>query len=177
MNVETVFLNADLDTEIYMKMSDEMNDHVKEFLWSKNLDLNDYNSLKSVLCLHKFLYKLKQFSCKWNKNIDIKLRRLDFHWSEADFSLYILTFENDCFILLYSDNMNIIATTMNPDSDKTPRTCHIDICYHITQEALANNILKLRYIWIINMITDILMKILPRETHNCHMKTMRLDWQ
>src|SRR5204862_6643916 len=33
--------------------------------------------------------------------------------------------------LLYSDNMSAIATATNPDDDKTPRICHIDICYHV----------------------------------------------
>ena len=40
--------------------------------------------------------------------------------------------------LLYGDNMGAIATATNPDGDKTPRTRHIDIRYHITREALAN---------------------------------------
>ena len=77
--------------------------------------------------------------------------------------------------LLYDDNMNAIATTMNSDDDKTSRTHHIDICYHVIQEALINSILRLRYIQITDMITDILIKILSRETHDCHMKFMKLD--
>ena len=64
MNVETAFLNADLDIKIYMKMSDEMNNHIKEFLQSKSLNLNDYDDSEPVLCFHKFLYELKQFSCE-----------------------------------------------------------------------------------------------------------------
>ena len=111
MNVETVFLNTDLDTEIYMKMSDEMNNYVKEFLWSKNLDSDDYDDLKSVLHLHKSLYELKQFSCEWNKNINVKLKRLDFCWSEADFSLYIFIFENSCFILFYVNDILLVEST------------------------------------------------------------------
>ena len=71
--------------------------------------------------------------------------------------------------------MSVIATVMNPDDDKTPRTHHIDICYHITQEALTNGTLRLRYIQITDMTADILTKILSREAHSHHMKTMRLD--
>ena len=77
--------------------------------------------------------------------------------------------------LLYDDNMSIITTVMNLNSDKTSRICHIDICYHVIWKALVNSILRLKYIWIADMITDILTKILSRETHSCHMKTMRLD--
>jgi len=73
--------------------------------------------------------------------------------------------------------MSAIAITTNSDDDKTSRTHHIDIHYHITWEALANSTLRLRYIQTVDMITDILMKILSREIHNHHIKTMRLDWQ
>ena len=92
MNVEMIFLNADLDTEIYMKMSDEMNDHVRKFLQLKDLNSDNYCDSESVLQLHKSLYSLKQFSHEWNKNINIKLKKLDFYQSKTDSSLYILTF-------------------------------------------------------------------------------------
>ena len=105
-----IFLNADLNTEIYMKMSDEMNNHVEEFLQLKNLNSVNYCSSKLVLQFCKFLYDLKQFSCEWNKNIDIKLKKLDFCQSEADSSLYILTFDS-CFILLYMNNMLLVKLT------------------------------------------------------------------
>ena len=49
-------------------------------------------------------------------------------------------------MLLYGDNMSAIATATNPDGDKTPRTRHINICYHITREALSNGTLWLKYI-------------------------------
>ena len=79
--------------------------------------------------------------------------------------------------LLYGDNMGAIATAMNPDSDKTSRICHIDIHYHVIWKALVNSILKLKYIQIADMTADILTKILSRETHSHHMKSMKLDWQ
>ena len=51
MNVEMIFLNADLDTEIYMKMLNEMNDHVNKFLQFKNLNSDNYCDSESVLQL------------------------------------------------------------------------------------------------------------------------------
>ena len=71
--------------------------------------------------------------------------------------------------------MSAITITINFDNDKTSKTHHIDIHYHVIQEALVNSALRLRYIQTANMIADILMKILSRETHDYHMKTMRLD--
>ena len=61
MDVETVFLNADLDTEVYMKTSPEMEDLVRKFLESQHLDLNDdLDEREPVLQLLKSLYSLKQ---------------------------------------------------------------------------------------------------------------------
>src|SRR2546423_5001895 len=71
--------------------------------------------------------------------------------------------------LLYGDNMGAIATATNPDGDKTPRTRHIDIRYHITQEALSNETLRLKYIRTANIITNILTKVLPIEAHRRYM--------
>ena len=62
MNVKMIFLNTDLDTEIYMKIFNKINDHVKEFLQSKDLNSDNYHDSESVLQLHKSLYDLKQFS-------------------------------------------------------------------------------------------------------------------
>ena len=39
-----------------------------------------------------YVHDLKQFSHEWNKNINIKLKKLDFYQSKTDSSLYILTF-------------------------------------------------------------------------------------
>jgi len=76
--------------------------------------------------------------------------------------------------LLYGDNMGAITTATNPDGDKTARTRHIDIRYHITREALVNGILRLKYVQTAEMIVDILTKPLPLEAHNRHMKNTGL---
>ena len=80
-------------------------------------------------------------------------------------------------MLLYSDNMGAIATATNPDSDKTPRTRHIDIRYHITREALSNGTLRLKYIRTADMTADILTKVLPIEAHRRHMNNMGMGRQ
>jgi Reverse transcriptase (RNA-dependent DNA polymerase) len=77
--------------------------------------------------------------------------------------------------LLYGDNLGAIATATNPDGDKTPRSKHIDIRYHITREALANGTLRLQYIRTNDMTADILTKALPIETHRKHRLGMGLD--
>ena len=44
LNVVTIFLNADLDTEIYMKISDKIKEDVREFLIAKDIDSdNNYD--------------------------------------------------------------------------------------------------------------------------------------
>ena len=79
--------------------------------------------------------------------------------------------------LLYGDNMGAIATATNPDGDKTPRTRHIDIRYHITREALSNGTLRLKYIRTADMTADILTKVLPIEAHRRHMNNMGMGRQ
>ena len=74
--------------------------------------------------------------------------------------------------LLYDDNMGAIAIATNPNDDKTPRTRHINIHYHITREALSNGTLRLKYIRTADMIADILMKVLLIEAHRRHMNNM-----
>jgi hypothetical protein len=76
--------------------------------------------------------------------------------------------------LLYGDNMGAIATATSPEGDKTARSRHIDIRYHITREPLANGTLRLKYIRTADMTADILTKPLPIEAHNHHMKNMGL---
>ena len=79
--------------------------------------------------------------------------------------------------LLYGDNMGAIAIATNPDGDKMPRTRYIDIRYHIIWEALLNRTLRLKYIQIVDMTADILMKVLPIEAHRRHMNNMGMGRQ
>src|SRR5436190_11897723 len=109
MDVETAFLNADLDTEVYMKIPGGMDDYIKAFLQSKDLDSNGNHG--QVLRLRKSLYGLKQSPREWNRDIDTKLRKLGYRQSEADPNLYIPTFKNGCFILLYVDDMLLVGPT------------------------------------------------------------------
>ena len=51
------------------------------------------------LRLLKSLYGLKQSPLEWYKDIDAKLRRLEFRHCDTDRNLYIPTFENGCFLL------------------------------------------------------------------------------
>ena len=60
--------------------------------------------------------------------------------------LTVISLVNLESILLYCDNMGAIVITTNLNDDKTSRICHIDICYHVIQEALVNNALRLRYV-------------------------------
>src|SRR5947207_13900195 len=93
LDVETAFLNADLDAEVYMKVPPGMEDLIKEFLVSKGLDPNGDYAEKLVLRLRKSIYGLKQAPLEWNKDIDGKLKKLGFRQCEADPNLYIPTFE------------------------------------------------------------------------------------
>jgi hypothetical protein len=77
-------------------------------------------------------------------------------------------------MLLYSDNMRAIVIVMNLNGDKTAQIRHIDIHYYIMREALANEILQLRYIQTAEIIMNILTNFLSTKTHNHYMKDMSL---
>jgi Reverse transcriptase (RNA-dependent DNA polymerase) len=82
---------------------------IKEFLKSNNLKQEDLGNRKVVLRLRKSLYGLKQSPHEWNKDIDGKLKKLGFRQSEADSNLYISTFKNGCFLLLYVDDILLVG--------------------------------------------------------------------
>ena len=114
LDVETAFLNADLDTEVYMKIPQGMEELIHKWLQSQGLNPNgDLGGRKPVLRLRKSLYGLKQSPREWNKDIDSKLKELGFRQCDADPNLYIPTFENGCFLLLYVDDILLVGT---PDS-------------------------------------------------------------
>ena len=140
----------------------------------------------------EFLFKLNETCIHWQskqqsliacfthkiKYIDMTVASYEISYLQKLLTDLTVTFlVNLKSIFLYDNNMSAIITAMNSDSDKTSRTHHIDICYHVIWEVLINDTLKLRYIQITDMTVNILTKILSRETHDHHMKTMRLDWQ
>ena len=75
---------------------------------------SDLGGRKPVLRLRKSLYAgLKQSPREWNKDIDSKPKDLGFRYCDTDPNLYIPTFENGCFLLLYVDDILLVGT---PDS-------------------------------------------------------------
>ena len=77
--------------------------------------------------------------------------------------------------LLYGDNIGAITTATKPELTSS-RSRHIDIRYHITREALANRILRLKYIRSSDMVADILTKALPLIYHEKHRNSMGLGF-
>src|SRR5436190_13692167 len=112
LDIITAFLNADLDSEVYMEIPLGMEALVRAFLILKDLNPDsDLGENRPVLQLRKSLYGLKQSPLEWNKDIDRKLKKLCFRQCKADPSLYIPTFENGCFLLLYVDDILLVGPT------------------------------------------------------------------
>ena len=108
LDISTAFLNANLDAEVYMQVPEGMEDIIKKFLASKGLTPENCNN-QVALRLLKSIYGLKQSPHEWNKDIDTKLKGLGFRCCEADPNLYIPTFENGCFLLLYVDDILLLG--------------------------------------------------------------------
>ena len=96
LDVKTVFLNPTLNEEIYMEIPNGY-----DWLTGDNRIAN------KVLKLRKSLYGLKQAPREWYQDIDTYLtKNLQFERSTEDSNLYQ---RNDCFLLLYVDDILIFS--------------------------------------------------------------------
>jgi len=94
LDVETAFLNGDLEEEIYIRQPQgyERGDTAK------------------VCLLKKALYGLKQAARAWNKNLEDVLIKAGFRPTDADPCLYVGTVAGDkVSILVYVDDLLVAA--------------------------------------------------------------------
>jgi Reverse transcriptase (RNA-dependent DNA polymerase) len=63
MNVKTIFLNGDLEDDVYMKQP---------------MSFEDPNNASKVCKLKKSIYGLKQISSSWNKHFDKEIKEFGF---------------------------------------------------------------------------------------------------
>jgi hypothetical protein len=55
------------------------------------------------------------------------------------------------------------------------RSKHIDVKYHLVRDSYQNGLIELVYIPMAEMVADVLMKALPREEHEKHLKSMGMS--
>src|ERR1700742_214337 len=101
MDVKTVFLNSDLDEEIYMMVP-------------KGIDQSEL--LPRAVCkLNRSLYRLKQSPRMWNQKIDNYLSQSNFTRLQSDHSIYLRRRQDDqslIIIAIYVDDLLILADSM-----------------------------------------------------------------
>src|SRR5271170_3887981 len=98
-DVETAFLNPDVDTDIYVEQPPHFN-------------LRRYSRSRYVCKLNKALYGLHQFGYLWFNDVKRKLISLDFEKSDADESIFVLsTPESGHYIVVdvYVDDFQVGA--------------------------------------------------------------------
>ena len=107
MDVDTAFLNADIDEDIWVKIPE-----------GTKLAANDDGIYK----LNKSLYGLKQASRNWNNDINEYLISNDFTRLEADPCIYVKIIETNNngtiithyqMVALYVDDLLIAGSTKN----------------------------------------------------------------
>ena len=99
MDVKTVFLNGELDEEIYMDQPEAFITLGKE---------------NKVCKLVKSLYGLKQAPKQWHKKFDSVIFSNGFVINDADKCVYVKLLENACVILyLYVGDILIFGTNLN----------------------------------------------------------------
>ena len=95
MDVETAFLNATLEEEVYIRVPEGVT------------RVEGCNCIR----LNKALYGLKQSPREWYENINGYLQSLGFKRLQSEHCLYIYTRSNEiCLILLYVDDLLIAGT-------------------------------------------------------------------
>ena len=95
MDVNTAFLNGEIDTEVYMRRPNELGGDAP------------------FVRLKKALYGLKQASRIWNNNIDIFMKEIDFKQSIVEPCIYIYDDHNSKVIVgIYVDDLIIASQSL-----------------------------------------------------------------
>ena len=98
MDVETAFLNADLEEEVYIRIPEGL----------------EVPQGVNCLRLRKALYGLKQAPRAWNKDINTKLHSMGFTQLLSEPCLYVYFRDTDiCIISLYVDDLVIAASSLS----------------------------------------------------------------
>jgi hypothetical protein len=99
MDVKMVFLNGELEQEIYMEQPQGFVHQGGEHLVCK---------------LHKSLYGLKQSPRAWNQNLDAFLKSIEFMKSEANLNMYVAQVGDvNFFIVVYVDDLILVCNDQN----------------------------------------------------------------
>lgn len=93
LDVDTAFLNGELEEELYMRLPNGISEHSGK-----------------IVRLRRSIYGLKQASRVWNKLLDAELEKLGFRRIHADYCIYVLQRgKSICFIAVYVDDIGILC--------------------------------------------------------------------
>lgn len=96
LDVDTAFLNGELDEKIYMRL-----------LQGIGADSG------KIVHLKKSLYGLKQASCVQNLLLDKVLGQMGFHRIHADFCIYLYHKDGHiCFVAIYVDDIGVLCNDL-----------------------------------------------------------------
>ena len=105
MDIESVFLDGNLDEEIYMKQP-------QGFVVAGSEHL--------VCCLQKALYGQKQASRAWNLQFHGVLEELGFTCTYSDAGVYVCHHHeggDSLFVILYIDDITILGSSLDKIND------------------------------------------------------------
>ena len=96
---DQAYINADLDTTIYMRPPPGLADALKDIITAEEHDL--LASGKALLCLHKALYGLRQSGFLWGKQLSDTLRSFGLRQSALDPCVY---YADGIIVIIYVDD-------------------------------------------------------------------------
>ncbi|GKD77131.1 retrovirus-related pol polyprotein from transposon TNT 1-94 [Tanacetum coccineum] len=164
MDINTAFLNGELNEEVYVCQPEGFVDpdhpthvyHLKKALYGLKQDLRAwYNTLSS-------------WSSKKQKSIAISTTEAEYIamsecctqilWMRSQLTDYGFAFNK---IPMYCDNRSAIALCCN--NVQHSRSKHIDICHHFIRDQVEKGVVELYFVTTDYQLADIFTKALPRE--------------
>lgn len=118
LNVETAYLNGDINTEVHKRLPTLLSQMLNRIIMTEsNLSLlhltnKMLRSLKSgnTICrLKKTLYGLRQTGRQWHRKLDDALKSLNLTSTNYDPCMYIGKKENQIYVLVHVDDLVIAS--------------------------------------------------------------------
>lgn len=118
LDIETAYLNGDIDTDIYMKIPELLHEMLQRMIrQEKNCDISKkahamLEKLKErnpVCRLRKALYGLRQADRLWHAKLDEALRSIGLTPTESDPCVYV-DIGKPTFVLIYVDDILIVSS-------------------------------------------------------------------
>lgn len=123
LDIETAYLNAEMDTLVYMEQPDLLKKMLEKMTHEEDSNLSrkarnmlrKYNGKTKVCKLNRAIYGLRQAGRQWHAKLDSVLRKMNLTPTNADPCVY-MDETNTTILLIYVDDILIISNNRARES-------------------------------------------------------------